>query len=308
MDISLAIVNYNSYKMLFECIHSIYRFADKCTFEIIIVDNASSDNSVELLEQQFPQAQLIVNKDNLGFAKAVNQAFKVSSGEYFFLLNPDTRLISNIFPGMIEFFHRHPKTGILAPRIIFPDGSLHASTRRFITFLGAIMDVFQIHFYFPNNIIANKFNYNHWKHDKTRVVEWVTGAALMTKSEIFETCGMLDERFFMYFEDMDYCESIKKNGLKTYFCPDFALIHHHAKGGSDRLPVRSVDYYISLYHYLFKHFGSLKSGLFRIAMISWGLIYMAVRTFLYFISYTSLSLRERIDIPLRLIFFKSYET
>ena len=113
MDVSIAIVNYNSCLMVLRCIHSVIEFCGDLDYEIIIVDNASSDDSVELIKASFPNHLLIENKKNLGFAKAVNQAFKASSGDYFFLLNPDAKLISDIFPGMIDFFTSHPKTGIV---------------------------------------------------------------------------------------------------------------------------------------------------------------------------------------------------
>ena len=308
MDITIAIVNYNSSSMVLQCIRSVVEFSGDLDYEIIIVDNASSDDSVELIKASFPEHLLIENKTNLGFSKAVNQAFKASSGEYFFLLNPDAKLISNIFPGMISFFQTHPKAGIVAPRITFPDNRLHPSARRFITLLAAILDVLQIHFYFSNNAVAKRFEYDKWKHNEVREVDWVTGAAFLTKRKTFEDCGMLDERFFMYFEDMDYCMCVKQNGYATYFCPQFSVVHHHARGGSDKLPVRSVDYYISLHRYLLKHKGDLKATIFRIAMFSWGVAYLFARTAKHFVSGGSQSFLDRIDTPLRLIRYKSYET
>ena len=307
MDISVAIVSYNSSLMLYESVRSILDFAGDIEYEIIIVDNNSSDDSVESIKDSFPDVLVIENNNNLGFSKAVNQAFKASSGDYFFLLNPDAKLISIIFPGMLAFFRSHPEAGIIAPRIAFPDNSLHLSARRFITLFGAVLDVLQIHFYFPKNIVAKRFNYGNWKHDTIREVDWVTGAALMTKRETFLDCGMLDERFFMYFEDMDHCMSVRKKGYTIYFCPQFSVVHHHAKGGSDKLPVRNVDYYISLNRYLYKHKGLLKAIFFRISMLSWGLTYLLVRTAKYFISRQNQSFRERINTPHKLIFNKSYE-
>jgi GT2 family glycosyltransferase len=208
---------------------------------------------------------------------------------------------------MIEFFKGHPRAGVVAPRIVFPDNRLHPSARCFITLFGAVLDVFQVHLYFANNIVARHFTYNNWKHDAMREVDWVTGAAFMTKRETFKTCGMLDERFFMYFEDMDYCMTVNRNGYATYFCPRFSVVHHHAKGGSDKLPVRSVDYYISLHRYLFKHKSPFAAGFFRLTMVSWGLLYLVIRTAKHFVSGDEGSLRERIDTPLRLIGYKSYE-
>ena len=124
MNISIAIVNYNASSVLHECVHSVEEFTRGLEYEIIIVDNASSDNSVDYIRKAFPLHLLIENEANLGFSKAVNQAFKASSGDYFFLLNPDAKLTSNIFPGMIEFFKSHPKAGIVSPRILFPGPSL----------------------------------------------------------------------------------------------------------------------------------------------------------------------------------------
>jgi len=307
MDITIAIVNYNSTKLLYECLTSIYDSIGNIHYEVIVVDNASYDNPANQIKRSFPGTSVIVNNKNRGFAKGVNQAFQASKGDFFFLLNPDTRLLSNIFPGMLEFFHCHPEAGIVAPRIVFPDGKLHPSARRFITLPGAIMDLFQIHFYFPGNIIAKRFDYNNWEHDKVREVDWVTGAAFLTRSDILAECGMMDERYFMYFEDMDYCMSVREKGYKIFFCPQFSVVHYHAKGGSDKLPVRSVDYYISLNKYLLKHKGPLPSLLFRTAMLCWGVFYMFIRAIKHFFSPDDQSLRQRLDVPLRLILNKSHE-
>ncbi len=305
VDVSIAVVSYNSYEKLSECIASIYRFAAGCRHEIIIVDNASSDHSAEKVQNEYPEVILIKNTCNVGFSRAVNAAFRASSGRYFFLLNPDAVLIGEIFPGMIDFFKAHPDAGIVAPKIVFPDMSLQPSSRRFISLFGALLDIFQIHLYFPENAEAKRFSYDNWRHDSVRKVHWVIGAALMTPRGVFRQCGMMDERFFMYFEDMDYCKNLAQSGYKTYFCPQFTVVHHHAKGGSDKLPVRKVDYYISLYRYLIKHKGRLGAAVFRIAMILWGCLYLAARTGMFFFAPHRYALRERIDIPLRIIFSRS---
>lgn len=305
-DVSIGIVSYNSSAMLDQCLESLYTHAAEDTFEILVVDNASSDNSLEMINAKYPDVILLKNKKNYGFSKAVNAAFRASRGKYFFLLNPDARLVEDIFPGMISFFMEHSDAGIVAPKLVFPDGSLHPSARRLIGFLGFLMDVFQIHLYFPGNPIAKKVNYQYWNHASTKSVGWVVGAAFMTKREVFIQCGLMDERFFMYFEDMDYCKTVSKIGYKTYFCPQFTVVHHHAMGGSDKLPVRRVDYYISLYRYILKHKGVGKAAIFRFATILWGIIYLLSRTGMFIVAPDRYSLKERVDIPLRIITFKSY--
>ena len=307
MDLSVLIVSYNSREMLRLCLESLKEFGRDVSIEIIVVDNSSKDGSVKMVRELFPDVTVKANDRNLGFSGAVNQAFELSSGDFVFLMNPDARLRSAIFTGMLKFWDEYEDAGVLAPRIEYPDQTLHVSARRFITLLGAIMDLFQIHLYLPDNPVAKRFVYNNWPHNQVSKVDWVTGAVIMMRRTVFRDCGMLDHRFFMYFEDMDLCMSVKKAGYGVYFSPEFTVIHDHAKGGSHTLPVRRVDYFISLNQYLYKHKGFLAGTFFRLCMILWGGVYLLIRVIRYFFRKGHSSFMDQIDAPLRLIFKRSFK-
>ena len=238
--ISIIIPNWNGENLLFNCLKSIYRI-NWPYYEIIVVDNGSVDNSVDLVKQNFPQAVLIENKKNLGFARACNQGAKIAQGEILFFLNSDTEIKNNIFEPIYNFFVNFDKVGIVSPCLILPDGS--PQPWAFLKKEGLL------------SFVLRKFEkQNFIIKDKPIEVDAVSGAALAIRKNIFKQIGGFDERFFMYYEDNDICLRTKKRGYKVVYYPLVQVVH--LQGGSlSNDYYRKKFYYQSQNYYWRKHFG-----------------------------------------------------
>lgn len=223
--VSILIVSYNTKNFIIPCIQSIERFAPKGT-EVIVVDNSSTDGSLEELKAQSAklktttqELKLIENSKNLGYAKAVNLGIKASSGEYIFILNPDTKLTKDTIDKLLEYALLRKNLGIIAPKLLNPDGSLQASCFNEPTLFGAIKE------YFFG--IKGTFEKYAPKGDKPVEVDAVVGAAMFIPRTVVDKVGMFDERYFMYFEDLDYCRRVRHAGFAVCYLPKSKVIHAH---------------------------------------------------------------------------------
>jgi O-antigen biosynthesis protein len=233
VDLSIIIVNYNVKEFLQNLIYSIRKAASGLDYEIIVVDNASSDGSVELMCEKFPDITLIANKENLGFSKANNMGLKIAKGKYLLLLNPDTLVQENTFTEMIKYFEENPQTGLAGCKILNPDGTLQLACRR--SFPGpwtSFCKVTGLSSMFPNSRIFARYNLTYLNENETYEVDAVSGSFMMIKREVYEKVGGLDEQFFMYGEDLDWCYRIQKEGYKVNYVHSTQIIHY--KGESTR--------------------------------------------------------------------------
>lgn len=217
MELSVIIVSFNTRELLKKCLASIKNA------EIIVVDNASTDGSVEMVKREFPQVKLIENRENLGFAKANNQALGLAHGEYRLLLNSDTQVKPQALEHLVAFAKKHPEVGIIGARLLNLDGSVQSSVYHFPSIKGAIDEYW----------LGKKGSYE--KYALTGLdpvsVEAVTGAAMLIPKSTIEKIGLLNEQYFMYFEDLDYCRRVKRANLKVYYLPDAEVIHYHGASG-----------------------------------------------------------------------------
>lgn len=233
VDLSVVIVNYNGGELLELCLRSLYENLNNLNFEIILVDNCSTDSSLQIVEDRFPQVYLIKNTKNLGYAKANNQAIRRSTGRYVLLLNPDTALTPNSVRTIVNFMERHPEVGICGPKVILPDGKLDAPCRRsFKTPATYFYKVFGLSKLFPKNKRFGKYYFSYLNENEITEVDAVIGAFLMIRIETIDQIGLLDEQFFMYCEDEDWCYRAKKAGWKVFYNPEAQVIHY--KGTSTR--------------------------------------------------------------------------
>lgn len=256
INLSIVIVNYNTGKLLEKCLESIQKTTQEFRTpktEVIIVDNASRDNSVGFLKKQklTRDVVLIENKENLGFAKAANQGLKKSKGEHKLLLNPDTEIKNRAIQELLDFAKSAKDAGVVAPRLLNPDGSRQSSVFRFPSLMGAIRE-----FWLRQEGFYSKYLP---QGDHAVKVDAVVGAAFLITPEAFKRVGFLDERYFMYFEDLDYCRRIKMAGLRVYYLPKAEVIHYHGASGKSlakfadqwrRLIPSSKIYHGVLKHYL----------------------------------------------------------
>jgi len=253
-DISIVIVSYNSAFFLRNCLSSLREASPGLNKEVIVVDNASSDDSQEIIQREFPEVILIANKENVGFARANNIGWKYSHGRYVLFLNPDTVLKAAALQRMFSFMESHPEAGALGPRLVYPDGSLQFSCRRFYnvrtiifrrTFLGKI---------FPDSRTLKSHLMADWAHDSVQVVDWVLAAAFFVRREILEKIGGFDEKYKLYFEDVDLCCRIKNYGYKIYYYPEAEIVHHHQRESAQKFSRKTLWHILSAVRF-FNKFG-----------------------------------------------------
>lgn len=225
MKLSILIVNWNTRDLAAQCIISILENAPGFAYEIIVVDNASSDGSMESLQEAYGGSaaiKLMAASANLGFAKANNLAYQNSSGEFVLMLNPDTRVKKGALQALVSFLEQNSKAGIVGPKIVNPDGTVQASVRQFPT-LGSSFLVFTglLRVFRPRQYLMDGFDY-----EKPGAVDQVMGAALLTRRAIIEKLGFLDENFWLWYEEVDFCKRVKNAGYEIRFFPDAAVVHH----------------------------------------------------------------------------------
>ena len=257
MKLSVVIVNYNVEYFLEQCLHSVRRAMQGIEGEVFVVDNNSVDGSLKMLAQKFPEVKVIANKDNVGFAKANNQAIRISTGEYVLLLNPDTVVEDDTFSKCIVFMDSHPDAGGLGVKMVDGKGQfLPESKRGLPTAQTAFYKMFGLAKLFPHSKRFARYYMGHLPIDETNEVEILAGAFMMMRRETLDKVGLLDETFFMYGEDIDLSYRITQGGYKNYYFPETRIIHY--KGESTKKT--SVNYVFVFYRameiFAKKHFGN----------------------------------------------------
>ncbi len=250
MDVSIIIVTYNSSGVIGDCLDSLRRQKFDGDCEVIVVDNASSDGTPSLVAERFPWVQLIAGDENLGYSKGVNIGIRHATGRFFLILNPDTVVKESSVQKLVDFAVKQPDAGIVSPKLVFHDGNTQLSCRRFYTFKVLMMRRTPLGKLFPNSKSVREHLMLDFDHNESREVDWVLGAAMLVKREAVESVGLMDERFFLYFEDVDWCYRMKQNGLKVYYYADAVLTHGYARESAQSVLNRSfVSHLVSLFRY-----------------------------------------------------------
>jgi len=263
-DLSVIIVNWNAKELLADCLKSLFADGEGVTMELFVVDNASSDGSVEMVQRRFPEAIIIANGENLGFARAANQAIGQSRGRFILLLNPDTLVMKQSLPKMVGFLHHQPLVGALGPKILTAKGSIDLRGGRcFPTPLTELFDQARISQVFPRSRLFGRYLMGYWDHNDSREVDLLSGACLMVRRETIEEVGPLDEDFFLYGEDVEWCYRIKRAGWKIFYYAEAEIIHlggGSTKGSPEGLGVEALR---SMNLFFRKGYGVLHSWLHR---------------------------------------------
>ncbi len=226
VDLSVSIVNYNTKEFLRKCLKSIYENTYKISFEVFVVDNNSKDGSTKMVKKEFPQVNLIENEINVGFAKANNQTIRKNSGKYILFLNSDTVVLPDSLNIMTSFMDNHPRAGALGCKLLNSDMILQPSCREFPSFITLLFESTFLDQLFPSNKVIGRYQLGRWNHNEIREVDQPMGACLMVRRKTVDEVGLLDEEFFMFFEEVDWCYRIKKRGWKIYFLPKAKVIHY----------------------------------------------------------------------------------
>ena len=256
MDVSVIIVSWNAREYLLKCLDSLANPAGY-TQEILVVDNASTDGSCEAVERQFPEVQLIRNAENVGFARGNNIAIRKAKGRYLALINSDVVVLDDCLPRLLQFMEENPRAGLVGPRILNPDRTLQARCRHFPTVWNNLCQIVGLSRLFPKCPFVSESFMRYWAHDDIRKVDVITGCFWFARREAVDAVGLLDEGFFFYGEDVDWCKRFHDAGWDVVFYPHAEAIHFG--GASSRnAPVR---FYLELQkadlRYWRKHHGRL---------------------------------------------------
>lgn len=260
MDLSIVIINWNTRDLLAGCLRSIYETANDLAFEVFVVDNASADGSAAMVRERFPQVHLIENRENVGFARANNQAIQQATGRYVLLLNSDTEVKSGALAALLNFMEAHPQAGAAGPYLLNADGSLQPSCYPMLT---PWREFWRLLFLAP---LARRAAYpmGRWDAHIPREVEVLKGACLLLRRAALEQVGLLDERYFIYTEEVDLCYRLARTGWKLYWVPQ-ARVTHYGEGSTRQVAeAMYVQLYRSKVQFCRKMGGQRRARLFKV--------------------------------------------
>ncbi len=298
-DLSIIIVSWNVRDLLRRCLQSIADHRPPTsdlrppTSEIIVVDNASGDGSVEMVRSEYPHVQLIANPTNRGFTGGNNDGLACARGRYILLLNPDTEVVGDALATMVAYADAHPQVGALGPQLLNPDGSVQSSRRRFPTLLTALFESTWLQSLAPRGILRHYYALD-LPDDRPAEVDWVTGAALLVRREAMEQVGKLDAGFFMYSEELDWCKRIKDAGWKIVYLPSAQVIHHVGKSSDQVVPQRHIYFQTSKVRYFYKHHGALAAELLRLYLLALYAAQLALEAIKWLVGHKRALRRERV--------------
>jgi GT2 family glycosyltransferase len=256
MDLSVIIVNWNVKELLRNCLQSLVD-GDQAglTTEIIVVDSASTDNSPQMVRQEFPQVRLVTSDQNLGYAGGNNVGAKAALGRYLLLLNPDTVVGPAALSQLVDLMETRPLAGAVGPLLCWPDGTVQSSRRRFPTLGSLFWESTLLGQWFPNNHHIRRYHRLDQSADHLQQVDWIVGAAILIRRETWQQVGPLDETFFMYFEETDWCYRCAEAGWEIYYFPTAQVTHYEAKSSEQVTAQRTIRFQRSKLRYTQKYFG-----------------------------------------------------
>jgi len=259
-DVSIVIVSWNTSKMLEDCIRSIDAHTHGISYETIVVDNASSDDSCQMIEREFPAVRLFRNSENEGFAYGCNEGMRASRGRYLLLLNSDTLLAENTIEKMVCFLDARPEAGMGGCMLLNADGSIQPACADFPTafsFISGGVNPIRLfrRLIFNETYFSHPF-LSHPKHKVAQNVDWLAGAFMVVRREVAETVGMMDETIFLYSEEVDWCYRICKAGWNISYTPETSIIHLGRGSTTMSDATRSIAILESYLYFFKKHFGA----------------------------------------------------
>lgn len=227
------------------------------------MDNASSDDSVSMLQQEFPWVQVIANAQNLGFTVANNQGLAQSRGRYVLFLNPDTEVHAGALQTLLDYAETHPAVGIVGPQLRYADGSVQSSRRRFPTLATFFLEATVLQRWWPHNSVLDRYYMLDRPDEAISQVDWVVGACMLVRRSVLDQVGGFDEGFFMYAEEMDLCRRAVSAGWQVVYLPAAVVTHYEGKSSEQVVAARHIRFFTSRVRYVRKHHGRLAAALVR---------------------------------------------
>ncbi len=234
MDVSIIIVAWNVRQLLHDCLKSVYEQTKGVDFEVIYVDNASTDGSVQMVREHFPDVRIIENERNQGFIKANNQAIRIARGRYVLLLNSDTVLLNNAIAKTVEFADANPQAAVVGCKVLNPDLTLQRTCFMFPSVLNLFLAATYLYKIFPKSRFFGREHMTWWDFNDAREVETICGCFSLVRKQAIDKVGLMDERYFVYGDDPDWCYRFKKAGWKVMFSPEGRIIHYGGQTTSQK--------------------------------------------------------------------------
>lgn len=265
-DLSIIIVSWNVSELLHNCLASIYAQAGDLAVEVIVVDSASSDDSVAMVAHDFPQVILLAQDENVGFPRGNNIGLAHAAGRYVMLLNPDTVVIGDALQKMAAFLDQNPTAGMVGPQLRFGDGSIQSSRRRFPTVWTGFFESTWLEPYAPKSLLT-RYYVEDRPDDEVSEVDWVMGAAIMTRKEIVGEVGGMDPDYFMYSEELDWCRRIKAAGWRVFYLPTAQIIHYQGKSSEQASTARHINFNRAKLRYFYLYHGQTTALFLRLTLL-----------------------------------------
>ena len=262
-DLCIIIVSWNTKEYLLHCLESIFQKRESVPWEVVVMDNGSQDGSGTAVKKIFPAVHLIENDRNLGFSKAANQGLKKSSGRYALLLNPDTRVKEGAIERLVSFMDVHPEAGVAGVQLLNSDGSRQNSVANFPSLATELVNKSLLRWMFPKRFPGKGRNYS-----EPIEVDSVIGAFMIVRREAIERVGLLDEDYFLFLEETDWCYRMKKAGWKVYHLPQAEIYHFQGKSAGTEKKKAKVEYYRSRYHFFKKNRGDFQSFILLVGLLT----------------------------------------
>jgi N-acetylglucosaminyl-diphospho-decaprenol L-rhamnosyltransferase len=278
-DLSIIIVNWNVRDLLAACLRSLEYERDRLVLQVIVVDSHSADDSVAMVRRDFPWVELIVCEENIGFPRGNNLGLQRANGRYVLLLNPDTEVVGAALSTMMAHMEAHPTVGALGPQLLNPDGTVQSSRRRFPTLATALFESTWLEPFAPASILRHYYMQDV-ADGETAEVDWVTGACLLVRRDVVEEIGGLDEDYFMYSEELDWCRRIKAAGWQIVYLPMAQVIHYVGKSSEQAVTARHINFQRAKLRYFYKYHGPVTAWLLRLFVLwnySWQLLVEAFK-------------------------------
>lgn len=254
-DVSIIIVNWNTREILRDCLRSVYENAGEIDFDVIVVDNASTDGSVEMVRREFDKVQLIANPENRGFAAANNQGMEVAAGRYMLLLNSDTIVLDGAIAKTAAFADAHPEAAVVGCRVLNRDRSLQPTCFMYPSALNLLLAATYLNKLFPRSRFFGRERMTWWDRNDVREVEVVTGCFMLVRREAIDQVGVMDDGFFMYGEETDWCWRFRKAGWRNLYTPDGQIIHLGGQSTAQVSAPMMVQLRLSILRVIRKHRG-----------------------------------------------------
>ncbi|MDD3643845.1 MAG: glycosyltransferase, partial [Candidatus Krumholzibacteria bacterium] len=276
MDLSIVIVTYNSGEAVMRCLESLEAHPPSVASETIIVDNASSDGTPDRVRSRFPRATVMAGAVNRGYSKGVNAGMRTSSGRCILVLNPDIEVTEGSIDRLVSFMDAHPRAGIAGAKLLWPDGRVQPSCRAFYTVRALLLRRTFLGRLFPRARALREHLMSDYDHGTARTVDWVIGGCMMVRREALEAVGPMDERFFLYFEDTDWCFRMRQHGWEVWYAPESVMIHRWERSSAKSIlsgpfvnhllsMLRYYEKWNAMFRFMRRHRGVIKTSLFALS-------------------------------------------